>query len=81
MVSVADFKTQLRPILGSAPGLEKVLEHGEYTRGPMLDDASSATQFSPIATSLLHAARTSRNSKATEVVILPWLSFGCGGWI
>ena len=38
---VADFKLQTRPILGSAPALAKVLEHGEYTRGPILDDAPS----------------------------------------
>jgi hypothetical protein len=38
---VRDFKNQLRPILGSAPSLEKVLEAGEYTEGPMGEDSTS----------------------------------------
>lgn len=38
---VANFKDQLRPILGSAPSLQPVLEHGEYTEGPMDEDSTS----------------------------------------
>jgi HK97 family phage prohead protease len=40
-VSVRDFKTQNRPILGSAPSLEEVLEHGEYHEASMTEDAAS----------------------------------------
>lgn len=38
---VRNFKDQLRPILGSAPSLEPVLEHGEYTEGAMDEDSTS----------------------------------------
>jgi phage major head subunit gpT-like protein len=40
-VGVRDFKDQLRPILGSAPELEKVLEHGEYHEGSLTEDSTS----------------------------------------
>jgi phage major head subunit gpT-like protein len=42
-VPVKDFKTQYRPILGSAPALAQVIEHGEYTEGSMTDDTASYT--------------------------------------
>jgi HK97 family phage prohead protease len=38
---VADFRTQDRPILGSAPALPQVNEHGEYTTGYFTDDKAS----------------------------------------
>jgi ATP-dependent protease ClpP protease subunit len=38
---VVDFRDQNRPILGSAPELEKVLEAGEYTLGTLDEDATS----------------------------------------
>lgn len=38
---VADFRAQKRPILGSAPALLEVLEHGEYTAGAMDEDSAS----------------------------------------
>jgi phage major head subunit gpT-like protein len=41
VVPVRDFRDQTRPILGSAPDLEAVLEHGEYTSGPMSEDSTS----------------------------------------
>lgn len=40
-VPVRDFKDQKRPILGSAPGLLQVLEHGEYTEGSMDEDSAT----------------------------------------
>jgi hypothetical protein len=40
-VGVRDFKDQLRPILGSAPDLEQVLEHGEYPEGSLTEDSTS----------------------------------------
>jgi hypothetical protein len=40
-VPVRDFKTQTRPILGSAPGLLQVLEAGEYTEGSMDEDSAT----------------------------------------
>ena len=39
--TAADFRTQTRVILGSAPDLEQVLELGEYTNGPLLDDKTT----------------------------------------
>lgn len=39
-VLVPDFKLQSRPILGSAPALELVLEGGEYTLGAIDEDRS-----------------------------------------
>ncbi len=36
--TVADFRDQPRPILGSAPDLQKVIEGGEYQHGSMDDD-------------------------------------------
>lgn len=39
-VPVADFRDQVRPILGSAPNLEKVVESGEYTYGSMSEDST-----------------------------------------
>jgi hypothetical protein len=41
VVPVRDFKAQQRPILGSAPALLDVGEHGEYTHGPMDEDLAS----------------------------------------
>jgi hypothetical protein len=38
---VRDFRSNRRPILGSAPALLEVLEHGEYTAGAMDDDLAS----------------------------------------
>jgi HK97 family phage prohead protease len=38
---VADFRDQNRPILGSAPQLEKVLEGAEYTDGALDEDSTS----------------------------------------
>ncbi len=38
--SVPDFREQVRPILGSAPGLEEVAELGEYTYGAMDEDSA-----------------------------------------
>ncbi|MCM2333318.1 MAG: hypothetical protein NDI82_05160, partial [Anaeromyxobacteraceae bacterium] len=38
---VPDFRLQERPILGSAPGLDQVNEHGEYKNGSMTDDKAS----------------------------------------
>ena len=38
---VPDFRDQARPILGSAPQLETVLELGEYTHGSLEDDKAS----------------------------------------
>jgi phage head maturation protease len=35
-----DFKEAERPILGSAPELEKVLEHGEYPQGALDEDST-----------------------------------------
>lgn len=40
-VSVEDFKEQHRPILGSAPDLELVNEHGEYKNGTFTEDSTS----------------------------------------
>jgi HK97 family phage prohead protease len=40
-VQVTDFRDQVRPILGSAPSLAPVLEHGEYTNGNLSDDSTS----------------------------------------
>jgi HK97 family phage prohead protease len=40
-VPVADFRTQDRPILGSAPDLIAVDEHGEYQNGSLTDDKAS----------------------------------------
>ncbi|MGH8698097.1 MAG: prohead protease/major capsid protein fusion protein [Burkholderiales bacterium] len=40
-VPVRDFKDQKRPILGSAPGLLQVGEHGEYTEGSMDEDSAT----------------------------------------
>lgn len=39
-VPVSDFREQVRPILGSSPSLEKVLEHAEYEHGPLTDDST-----------------------------------------
>jgi phage major head subunit gpT-like protein len=39
--TAADFRTQTRVILGSAPDLEEVLELGEYTNGPLADDKTT----------------------------------------
>ena len=39
--SVPDFRDQRRPILGSAPALEQVLEHGEYREGPLSEESDS----------------------------------------
>lgn len=38
---VSDFRPQNRSILGSAPALAQVLEHGEYTEGSMSEDGTS----------------------------------------
>lgn len=38
---VVDFRDQQRPILGSAPELEKVMEGGEYKQAPMTEDSTS----------------------------------------
>lgn len=38
---VKDFRDQHRPILGSAPDLDKVLEYGEYQEGSMIEDSTS----------------------------------------
>jgi hypothetical protein len=38
--TVPDFREQVRPILGSAPGLAKIGELGEYTFGSMTEDAA-----------------------------------------
>lgn len=48
--TVADFRDQPRPILGSAPELLPVLELGEYTFGALDDDAASykVTKFGRI---------------------------------
>ncbi|WP_198133816.1 HK97 family phage prohead protease [Anaeromyxobacter dehalogenans] len=40
-VPVPDFRTQQRPILGSAPSLAQVGEHGEYTDGYFTDEMAS----------------------------------------
>jgi phage major head subunit gpT-like protein len=40
-VPVSDFRDQNRPILGSAPALEHVIEHGEYEHGSMTEDSTS----------------------------------------
>ncbi|WNG25815.1 hypothetical protein F0U62_18680 [Cystobacter fuscus] len=39
--TVVDFRENLRPLLGSAPDLEKVGELAEYTHGSMTEDAAS----------------------------------------
>lgn len=39
--TVPDFRENLRPILGSAPALEKIGEMGEYKYGSMTEDAAS----------------------------------------
>jgi hypothetical protein len=41
VVGVRDFKSQKRPILGSAPELKSVLELGEYQQGPMSEESES----------------------------------------
>lgn len=41
VVPVPDFRDQERPILGSAPSLDVVLEHAEYTHGYLTDDKTS----------------------------------------
>jgi len=41
--TVPDFKPNERAILGSAPDLLKVLEHGEYKRGNLLEDKATFT--------------------------------------
>lgn len=38
--TAADFRNQKRPILSSAPDLQEVLEHGEYTAGHFEDDGT-----------------------------------------
>jgi HK97 family phage prohead protease len=43
VVPVADFHQQERPILGSAPSLETVSEHAEYTVGYLTDDLATYT--------------------------------------
>ena len=47
---VSDFRDQARPILGSAPELETVLEMGEYKHGSMEDDKATykVTKFGRI---------------------------------
>jgi HK97 family phage prohead protease len=40
---VPDLNEQTRPILGAAPGLQPVEEHGEYTHGYMSEDAAKYT--------------------------------------
>lgn len=40
--TLADFKTAKRVALSEAPGLEKVLEHGEFKHGKLSDAAESA---------------------------------------
>lgn len=39
--TLSDFKTAKRVALSEAPGLQKVLEHGEYTHGALSDAAES----------------------------------------
>ena len=41
VVPVRDFKSQKRPLLGSAPALESVIELGEYQQGPMAEASES----------------------------------------
>lgn len=40
VASFSDFREASRPILGSAPNLAKINEHGEYTHGYFLDDGT-----------------------------------------
>jgi len=49
---VQDFRVQNRPILGSAPALQAVVEGGEYTNGSMSDDSASysVSKFGRIVT-------------------------------
>lgn len=50
VVPVVDFREQHRPILGSAPELEQVLEAGEYKYGALDEDSTSyrVTKFGKI---------------------------------
>jgi ATP-dependent protease ClpP protease subunit/phage major head subunit gpT-like protein len=41
MTTARDFKAQSRVLLGSAPALKAVLEHGEYENGPLTEDRAS----------------------------------------
>lgn len=41
--TVPDFRTQSRPILGSAPDLAPVVERGEYTYGSLAEDKAAFT--------------------------------------
>lgn len=41
VTNVSDFRDQHRPILGSAPELDKLIEHGEYKDGSMTEDSTS----------------------------------------
>lgn len=43
LATVSDFRAQSRVILSSAPDLEEVLEHGEYTNGYMDEDKAAYT--------------------------------------